>query len=289
MDDGVADGSVLNEADAGPLKSCAAECLTRHRVQYNGRSSRLGSYHHPASQRAKLSKEFLASFTPELIYSCGGYGIAFATVLRIFMSAPDDNSVTQWLQDLRTPNRDDASRLLWERYFSRLAGIAQARLRAAASGPADGEDVAVSVFDSFFRGVAEGRFPELGNRDDLWRLLVTITARKAENQRRDQSRQKRGSGRVVSGAGLDDQSSPGDNWLAQVVSNEPTPEFAAMVTDEYRRLFGSLADESHRVVALLKLEGHSNEEVAKILDCSLRTVERKLEVIRKRWLAEVPK
>ena len=71
--------------------------------------------------------------------------------------------------------------------------------------------------------------------------------------------------------------------MAQVVGNEPTPEFAAMLTDEYRRLFGRLSDESLRVVALLKLEGHSNDEIAKGLDCGLRTVERKLEVIRKRW------
>jgi DNA-directed RNA polymerase specialized sigma24 family protein len=78
----------------------------------------------------------------------------------------------------------------------------------------------------------------------------------------------------------------GDDFLAQVVGNGPTPEFAAMVTDEYRRLFGSLSDESLRVVALLKLEGHSNEEIARSLDCGLRTVERKLEVIRKRWTAE---
>jgi hypothetical protein len=39
-------------------------------------------------------------------------------------------------------------------------------------------------------------------------------------------------------------------------------------------------------VALLELEGYCNEEIARGLDCSLRTVERKLEVIRKRWTAE---
>jgi hypothetical protein len=59
-----------------------------------------------------------------------------------------------------------------------------------------------------------------------------------------------------------------------------------MVTHEYRRLFGSLADESLWMVALLKLEGHSNEEIARSLDCGLRTVERELDVIRKRWMAE---
>ncbi len=202
------------------------------------------------------------------------------------MSADGENSVTQWIGDLRAGNRDEASRRLWERYFTRLARVAQVRLRAVARGPADGEDVALSVFASFFQGVAAGRFPELGNRDDLWRLLVTITARKAHNQRRDEGRQKRGGGRVAGEGALAGADPIGDDFLAQVIGDEPTPEFAAMVTDEYRRLFGSLADESLRVVALLKLEGHSNEEIAGSLDCGLRTVERKLEVIRKRWLAE---
>jgi DNA-directed RNA polymerase specialized sigma24 family protein len=202
------------------------------------------------------------------------------------VAADGENSVTQWVSDLKAGDRSEATRRLWERYFQRLARLAQARLRTTGRGPADGEDVALSVFDSFFRAAAAGRFPELGDREDLWRLLVTITARKAHNRRRDEGRQKRGAGRVVDEGALAGADPMGDDFLAQVVGNEPTPEFAAMVTDEYRRLFGSLADESLRVVALLKLEGHSNEEIAKSLDCGLRTVERKLEVIRKRWTAE---
>jgi DNA-directed RNA polymerase specialized sigma24 family protein len=196
------------------------------------------------------------------------------------------NSVTKWLADLRTGDRDEASRRLWERYFARLARLARARLCTSACGPADGEDVALSVFDSLFQGLAAGRFPELGNRDDLWRLLVTISARKAHNLRRNEGRRKRGGGRVLGEDALGAAGSFGGDFLAQVAGKEPTPEFAAMVTDEYRRLFGSLAEESLRVVALLKLEGHSNSEIATSLDCGLRTVERKLNVIRKRWIAE---
>jgi DNA-directed RNA polymerase specialized sigma24 family protein len=202
------------------------------------------------------------------------------------MADEGEHSVTQWIGNLRTGNRDEASRRLWERYFERLVRLAQARLRTAGGGPADGEDIALSAFDSFVRGAAAGRYPEVGHRDDLWRLLVTITARKAHNQRRDEGRQKRGGGRIVGEGALAGADSPADDFLAQVVGSEPTPEFAAQVVDEYRRLFGSLADESLRVVALLKLEGHNNEEIARSLDCGLRTVERKLEVIRKRWEAE---
>jgi DNA-directed RNA polymerase specialized sigma24 family protein len=200
------------------------------------------------------------------------------------MAGGGDESVTQWIGDLKAGDRGEATRLLWERYFSRLARLAQARLRAGGGGPADGEDVALSVLDTFIRGAAAGRYPGLGSRDDLWRLLVTITARKAHNRRRDEGRRKRGGGRVVGAAAL--AGPDGEDFLAQVVGEEPTPEFAAQVVDEYRRLFGSLSDESLRVVALLKLEGHSNEEIARSLDCGVRTVERKLEVIRKRWEAE---
>ncbi len=202
------------------------------------------------------------------------------------MTDDDAKSVTRWIKDLTTDNRADAFHRLWERYFPHLVQLAQSRLRGTTAGPADGEDVALSAFESFFRGAAAGRFPELGNREDLWKLLVTITARKARNCRRDEHRRKRGGGRVINQTALAGGENADDEILFEVVSGEPTPEFAAMVTDECRRLFGSLSDESLRVVALLKLEGHSNDEIAKSLECGLRTVERKLEVIRKRWLAE---
>ena len=202
------------------------------------------------------------------------------------MADGGDDSVTQWVSDLKAGDRAQAARLLWERYFHRLARLAQARLGTGGGGPADGEDVALSVLDTFVRRAAAGRYPGLGNRDDLWRLLVTITARKAQNRRRNEGRQKRGGGRVVGEAALAGPDTDGDDFLARVIGEEPTPEFAALVADEYRRLFGSLADKSLRVVALLKLEGYSNEEIARSLDCGVRTVERKLEVIRKRWTAE---
>jgi DNA-directed RNA polymerase specialized sigma24 family protein len=151
---------------------------------------------------------------------------------------------------------------------------------------ADGEDVALSAFESFFRGFAAGRFANLSNRDDLWRLLVTITARKARNLQRAERTQKRGGGHARGEAARARTDPESNDILAQIVCDQPTPEFAVMASDRCRELFGSLNDESLRVVALLKLEGYSNEEIARSLDCGLRTVERKLDVIRKRWTAE---
>ncbi len=192
----------------------------------------------------------------------------------------DGNSVTRWIRDLGTPDHGEATRLLWERYFGRIAEIAECRLRTGAGGPSDGEDVALSVFDSFFRGAAAGRFEKLDGREDLWRLLVTIAARKSSNAVRDEDRRKRG------GAGAGCAIVVDHDVLDRIAGRGPTPEFAALVADESRRLFRLLDDDSLRIVVGMKLEGHSNEEIAEVLDCGLRTVERKLGVIRKRWLRE---
>jgi DNA-directed RNA polymerase specialized sigma24 family protein len=202
------------------------------------------------------------------------------------MPGEQQGSVTGWIRDLRGDAAAAASRALWGRYFEWLAALARSRLGPGPRGATDAEDVALSVFDSFFRGVVSGRFPDLDDREGLWRLLVTITNRKALNRRRDEARQKRGGGKVIDEAALLGPRAEEDELLAQVVGDEPTPKEAASVTEEYRRLFGMLSDESLRVVALLKLEGHSNEEIARSLDCGLRTVERKLELIRKRWAPE---
>jgi len=86
---------------------------------------------------------------------------------------------------------------LWERYFARLVGLARQKLRSTPRRAADEEDVALSAFDSFCRQAEAGRFPQLLDRDNLWRLLVTVTARKAFHLIRDKNRQKRGGGVVV--------------------------------------------------------------------------------------------
>jgi DNA-directed RNA polymerase specialized sigma24 family protein len=45
--------------------------------------------------------------------------------------------------------------------------------------------------------------------------------------------------------------------------------------------------DSLREIALLKLEGHSNQEIANRIECGLRTVERKLQGIRAIWSEEM--
>ena len=80
----------------------------------------------------------------------------------------------------------------------------------------------------------------------------------------------------------------GDVGLEQVVGPEPTPEFATLVAEEFRRRLDDLGDEDLRRIALWKLEGYFNEEIRQRLGRSLRTVTLKLALIRSLWDPEHP-
>ena len=192
------------------------------------------------------------------------------------MSSP--GSVTVWIAELRAGDSLAAQRL-WEGYFRRLVELARRKLLGRPRAAADEEDVALSAFDSFCRGVGEGRFSQLLDRDDLWQLLVLLTARKAYRLIRHEGRQKRGGGAVRHLSALADEASS----VAEVVGREPTPEFAALVAEECRLRLEALGDAELRAVALAKMEGHSNAVIAARLGVVERTVERRLGLIRKLW------
>ena len=202
------------------------------------------------------------------------------------MTSHDDGSVTRWLGDLKVGG-DSAAQHLWERYFDRLVSVARARLRSArrVGGMEDEEDAALSAFDSFCRAAAAGRFPRLDNREDLWRLLVVVTVRKVFGQVERQAALKRGGdGRLVGESVLIGGDAAGLNGFDRIAGVEPSPELAALVVEEYRRLRDSLRTDELRRVLDLRLEGYTREEIAEHLGCAVRTVKRKLEVIREVWL-----
>ena len=193
----------------------------------------------------------------------------------------DENSVSRWLEPLKAGD-ERAAQVLWERYFSELVRLAQRRLANANRRMADEEDVVLSAFDSLCRGAADGRFPQLDDRQDLWKLLVTITARKAAAHKRHGARQKRGGGQVRGESVFLDPAQPEEQGIHQVVGDTPSPEFAAEVVEQCEALLAGL-DAELRQVAQWKLEGYTNAEIAQRLGRSERAVERKLQGIRLKW------
>lgn len=197
-----------------------------------------------------------------------------------------EDDVTRWMAGL-SQNDQLAAQRLWERYYERLVRLAHRKLGAANRRASDEEDVALSAFHSFCQGAAAGRFPRLADRQDLWRLLVTITARKASAHIKREHRQKRGGGLVQGESAFvprDDGAS--DAGIEQVLGHEPTPAFAAQVAEQVQHLLDCLGDDSLRGIAIYKLQGYTNEEIAGEIDCALRTVKRRLAQIRDVWQHE---
>jgi DNA-directed RNA polymerase specialized sigma24 family protein len=196
-------------------------------------------------------------------------------------------SVTHWIRRLQA-GEQAAFQKLWERYFRRLVALVRKRLQGAPRGAADEEDVVLSAFDSFFCRAQEGRFPKLLDRDDLWQLLVLIAGRKASNLGKHERRQRRGGGRVRHASALPGgDGSGGGPIFADLIGREPEAAVAAQVVEDYERLLDGLGDDELRSVAVWKLEGYTNEEIAAKLGRAPATVERKLRLIRDAWAKEV--
>src|SRR3954452_1604710 len=137
-------------------------------------------------------------------------------------------SVSHWIAALKDGD-SAAAQPLWERYYRQLVGLARKKLRGNSRRAADEEDVVQNAFRSFFRAVGQGRFPQLDDRDSLWRLLVVITANKALKQLTYDHRQKRHVGTVAAPMGIYPIRPDDEAALAQFVGAEPTPDFAVQV------------------------------------------------------------
>jgi RNA polymerase sigma factor (sigma-70 family) len=166
--------------------------------------------------------------------------------------------------------REAVARLM-DHYFQRLIALARGRLRAVPALAGQDEDVALSAFKSLCIGAEDGRFPNLQDRNDLWRLLAVITVRKSI----DLQRRRRPEELVAADA------------VDKFLSREPSPELAAELAEECQRLLERLSDPQLRTIALWKVEGHTNEEIARRLGCVERSVERKLHRIRLAWESEL--
>jgi len=190
-----------------------------------------------------------------------------------------DGSITHCLE-LLCQGDAEAARTIWQRFFPQLVQQARRQLGPAVCRAAVEEDVALSALDRFCRAAQAGDFPDLADRDSLWRLLLQITNHRALDLARRERRLRRGgvdaaASRRLTGGGV-----------ATLTAREPGPELTVQMAEAYRQLMDRLDDASLQALAAAKMEGCTNQELAQRLGCSVRTVERRLRLIRDVWRAE---
>jgi RNA polymerase sigma factor (sigma-70 family) len=188
------------------------------------------------------------------------------------MASPEaSQSITRLMRAVQDGSTS-AVRPLLAAYFDRLVQLASKRLQNLPGLDGYDEDLALHSFHSVCQRLRDPARPlDLTDRDDLWRLLATRTiSRTIDLIRRHKPAEI-----------LDEQD------ITQLLTREPTPEEAAEVADECRHLLDSLQEPELRQVALWKVEGYTNEEIAARLDCVPRTIERKVSRIRMLWKHEL--
>ncbi|MEX1028304.1 MAG: ECF-type sigma factor [Candidatus Paceibacterota bacterium] len=195
-----------------------------------------------------------------------------------------DGSVTTWL--MRVGQGDPAAELwLVSNYFERIARMARRQLGAAPRRAADEEDVANSVFKVFLDRAKNGGFQQLNNRDDLHRVLLMLTRRKAiDYYRRAHARTRREVGEsALTGAGTDTV-----RFEDIAVADAPR-DLVGEISAEIRELFDDIRCRDLRLdeIAMWRLEGFSVAEIAARLGCLPRTVYRRLNMIQQRWESRV--
>ena len=186
-------------------------------------------------------------------------------------STETSQSITRLIRAVQNGS-DTAIRPLLAAYFDRLVQLARKRLQNMPGLAGYDEDLALRSFHSVYQRLRDPERPlDLAGRDDLWRLLATRTISRAIDLIRRHHPQE----------------VPGDQEVSDLLTREPTPLEAVEMADECRRLLEALPGPELRLIALLKVEGYTNEEIASQLDCVPRTIERKMGRIRLLWKHEL--
>ena len=178
---------------------------------------------------------------------------------------------------------EQAAHLIWERFFDRLCLYAKKKIYKRHQRLFDEGDIANQAFHSLFDGIKHKRFDKMQNRDDMWQMLTLIASRKIANEIQHHDRIKRGNGKVRGDSAF---GSAGIENIRNLIACEPTPHDLNQFEKHCQDLLCQLPDDTYRKIALMRLAGHTDREIAEALKVTVRTIERKLQWIRMKWGGE---
>ena len=187
-------------------------------------------------------------------------------------------SLTLCIQNLRSTDvhtRNEAAKIIWDRFAARLQALARRHLDNRIRRREDEHDILQSMYASFCVGQREGNASP-ASREELWRLLVRITLCKVVNTanrnyaaRRDIRREHASSPTLF------------PLWMLDHVDRaQVDPEERLIVLEELDRLLQRLPEKLRQIV-VWKVEGFTNAEIARQLNCTVRLIELRMQLTRK--------
>jgi RNA polymerase sigma-70 factor, ECF subfamily len=186
-----------------------------------------------------------------------------------------DQQFDQLMARLRAGD-DDAAAQVYNRFIPRLIGLIHHRLDRRLRSNVDPEDVAQSVFRSFFVRNAGGQF-DLASWDGLMGVLTIITIRKCSRRARYFRAARRNVQREVRITAGSDES--GKGW--QLADNDDRPSEKVIMAEIVERLMEGL-DTTEQPILLLSLQGYTVAEISAQVERTERTVQRVLQRLRRR-------
>ena len=188
----------------------------------------------------------------------------------------EPGSITQWLQRLHS-GEADAAKEIWNRYYPRVVRLAALQLIKSDDRSIDEEDVAQSTFRTVYLAVMNGKYPDIEDRRDLWRLLLVSTLNRVRRHHRDSHTLKRSVNELVT----QDQSRR--RLIMEISGPEAQAEMADLIETLFRRLDQEDPTGELRQIALLKLEEHSASAIARRLKRRKNHVLQRIRLIRILW------
>ena len=192
----------------------------------------------------------------------------------------DPGSISQYIADVKNEGSSAALERICQRYYERLAAIAGRKLQGGGR-VADRHAIANEAIYDFFSRSQAGDFENVSNRGELLPLLIRLTKDRVTDEIRRLTAQKRGGGKTRGNSifAPTTRADAGHGFDA-FADTLDSPSTRQIVREEAARILDRLPDQTMRTIVILRLEGYKNEEIARELDVSLATVERKRRRIR---------
>ena len=194
-------------------------------------------------------------------------------------------SLTLCIHHLRSPDcreRNEAARVIWERFSTRLQSLVRRHLDNRIRRREDEQDILQSMYVSFCAGQLEGRLSRQGARSSGSSWCGSPCARSSI---RPIGTRRRG---ATTAASVPTRISPlrPNRFSHAGCSNtstelQPSPDEKLIVIEELQRLLHGLPEDLRSIV-LWKLEGFTNAEIACMIGRTVRCIELKMQLIRKR-------